>query len=255
MLEQPRPNDPYWDSGTGEDCHECGARAFCLTTSIDDACIRRLHKMIRKRGPYEAQRIIYREGHPVRSLFAIQTGSVKTETVTAEGRRIIGEFLFEGDLLGVEGIGSRHYAADAVALEETWLCELPMHALEDACRKAPELQHELLGRLGRLIRAGTLDTAAQQHMTADKRLLRFIIHLYHRRQSKTQRSDRCVHLPMDKQDIAVYLGLTPESLSRALRKLERTGAIRNHLRCIELLLDPEEAAAGDAPGYGVGYGS
>ena len=124
---------------------------------------------------------------------------------------------------------------DAFALQETSLCALPLDELETLCRKIPELQKNFLRRLGGELSVSRYECSSLRQEASHLRTLAFLRELHERQSNQTNSRSREVHLPMSKQDIACYLGLTPESLSRSLKKLEKQGLVRNSLRSITLL--------------------
>ncbi len=123
----------------------------------------------------------------------------------------------------------------AIALERTWACEVRVGALEALGACFPRLQHELLVLLANEIRNMGYRRMLVRNLPAEQRLLCFIKSLQ-RRLSTHLGTEVCeVPLPMSKEDIAKYLSLAPETLSRALVRLGRSGVIRNKARSIELL--------------------
>lgn len=244
MLEVPVPETQERPNAVSETCSDCEASALCMSGALDSGLVRQLAAIIRKRGPFRAGELIYRRGAVPNSIYSVQRGLVKTETVTTAGERVIGGFVYCGELLGTDAMGRSGYPADAVALTNTWLCEIPMRSLEALMRREPGIQRELLACLGRQLDAATLEAAARRQLPAYERLLAFLQDHARRVGVCRHRDVQRVPLPMAKQDIAVYLGLTPESLSRTLLKLQKAGVIRNYLRYVELLTPPSELGRG-----------
>ncbi|RCX26482.1 Crp/Fnr family transcriptional regulator [Thioalbus denitrificans] len=221
----------------------CTSRGYCLLSALDPGHAELLNAIIRTRGPFRAGDRIYRHGEPFDTLYSVQTGSLKTEMATREGRAQVSGFYFAGELLGTDAIGARTYPSDAVVLEQTWLCAIPARQFLDLCAGNPALQEQLLGRMGDRIRADEYGWMLNRNERAEQRLMIFLHDLYQRRVVRTGRRTTVVELTMRKEDIANYLGLTPESLSRTLRKLQEAGIIDSRLRAIELLdLDALSAA-------------
>lgn len=190
-----------------------------LAEGLDPHQFASLMKIARTRGPYEPGERIFRIEDDFRSLFVVQTGVVKVETVSQEGDNLVEGFYYGGEIIGLEAVGGRKYRFDAVALEPTRICEIPFAQLESLCLFIPRLQHRLLTLMGERLRQAYDDSFHGRLLCAETRLLRFFETL--RRKEHAER----VHLPMTKTDIANYLGVRPESLSRALDKLKRNGLI------------------------------
>jgi CRP/FNR family nitrogen fixation transcriptional regulator len=160
---------------------------------------------------------IYGENEPAEYLYKIVSGAVRTYKVLNDGRRQIGSFYLPGDIFGLE-VGDEHtFSAEAVAdckvlvIKRSALVALASHDNEVARQlwtmAAAELQR------------------AQDHImllikTAQERVAGFLLEMAARNSSASE-----VELPMSRQDIADYLGLTIETVSRTLTQLENSGAI------------------------------
>lgn len=220
---------------TPQDCNNCALPRKCIGADLDPDQTDIITRIIRKRGPFKAGETIFKMEDPFKSIFAIQSGSVKIESSLDDGTPLIHGFHFSSELIGIEAVGDIQYQCDAVALETTWICELPFEKLETLCSQIPKLQHEILELLGKRLRYTNRTIVQGRYLSADRRFLLFLNDLYQRKGSVTKDGKRRVILPMTKGDIAIHLGLRPESLSRALSKLQEEGVIRNHTREIEIL--------------------
>ncbi len=196
---------------------------------------------MRRRGPFEAHERIFRVGDRFRALYVLVTGTVKTEVATREGDLQITGFYLPGEPFGMEAIGGSTYPVDAVAVEKTWVCELPFARLEALCACLPALQHEIFGLLGEQIRSVGHQRLLVRNLPAQQRILWFLKQLQERVSSRLGEKARQIRLPMPKEDIANFLSLAPETLSRNLIRLERAGVIRNNVRSVELFDTPEPA--------------
>lgn len=220
----------------------CAARRFCLAGAVDKASLQALEAEIKSRGPYQQGERIYRQGDSFRAIFMIQSGTVKTEINTRDGRAQVSGFHLQGELLGVETIGGGRHLCDAVALERTWCCTVPVERFLKVCNANSGLQKELLLRLGHRIRNDEYGWMLNRNERAEVRLVSFLYDLYRRMYERHGESSGRMRLPMHKEDIANHLGLAPESLSRTFRRLQNEGVLINHGRTVELL-DIEAAAA------------
>ena len=233
-TEKPETRLRVVSSGTKTDCSHCDARTRCPGAELDEEQLKALANISITRGPYQSGDTIYRMEDRFHSLYVIQKGAVKVESVSDEGDALVDGFFFSGELFGVDAIGDTRYRNDAVAMEATWVCELPYDKLEHLCLQIPELQHKIFKLLGHQIRQINDNLVHNRGLPAEKRVLLFLETLS---ESKVvQRNpDGQFHLPISKGDIACYLGLRPESLSRALSKLANEGVIRNNAKRIELV--------------------
>ena len=228
------PQDPFL-SKDQLGCLLCDVGSRCLGEGLTEEQLLGFKSITRKQGPFQSGQTIFKMEDTFKSLFVIQSGAVKIEAVSQEGTSLVDDFFFPGDLVGLEAIGDKHYHHDAVVLETTWVCELPFDQLESLCSFVPRLQHKILIHLAQKIRHVNETIVHGRCLSAEKRLLSFLQMLCKRNAGQKNVNTGSVHLPMSKADIASYLGLRPESLSRALSKLQRGGLIRNHARKIDFL--------------------
>lgn len=215
------------------DCTRCGTCPCCLKSWLDPDTLRAVAETSLIRGPFAAGSAIYRMEDPFRSLFVIEQGAIKTESPLDDGNLHVSGFYFHGDLIGLDSIGEHCYNHDAIALEQTWLCELPFEKLESVGDTHPQLHHTLTRQLGQRIRNSDAVLLRDRYQGAEKRLLLFFRSLCERNLAVVERGRCRLALPMSKTDIASHLGLRPESVSRALGRLQQRGLIRNHMKTIE----------------------
>ncbi len=230
-------------------CVGCEARGACMVAEMDDAAGAAFRGAIRVRGPYEPGEYLYRRGTPMSAIYFVNKGLVRTETVSEDGGRFIGEFVHSGELLAVDAMHRGSHPADAIAIQRTWVCELPLTRLEALGDRHPALLRALLKRMSRRLDAGTMGAVERRAMLSHERIQAFVLDLYQRAGGHRGVASTRMCLPMAKGDIATYLGLTPESFSRGLRKLEDGGMIRNFPRHIELTAKLLAAARFDGGEY------
>lgn len=164
---------------------------------------------------------IYGQGEQARHLYRVEFGAVRVHRLLADGRRQISAFHLPGEVFGFEADGTHHFFAEAI-------CATGVRTARTSTETA--FSHQLLPlALGSLVRA-------QEHLlvlgrqNASERVAAFLLDMAERQGGLMQ-----VELPMSRADIGDYLGLTIETISRALSKMKAKGIIRlPSLRTVEI---------------------
>jgi CRP-like cAMP-binding protein len=106
-------------------CSACSMHQLCLPMGLDDADINRLDQIIGRRRRLARDERLYQMGEPFRNLYAVRIGHFKTFQVNAAGEQQITGFQMAGELLGMDAISGDRHHCDAVALEDSEVCEIP----------------------------------------------------------------------------------------------------------------------------------
>lgn len=223
-METPHASSP----ATSADAQ---AAAFALLPDVDIERLRRYLPLARRK--LRSRQYLYRVGQSFHALYLVHAGFLKTCNVTEEGREQVTGFRMRGDLLGVESIGLAQHIDDAVALEDSEVWELPYPPVLGACQQLPELQMRLTVALAEEIRRDRNWVLTIGALPADERVAAFLLDMA-ARFARLGFSRRRFVLRMTRLDIASFLALKHETVSRALSKLERIGYIRVAHREIEL---------------------
>jgi CRP/FNR family transcriptional regulator len=189
------------------------------------------------------QDTIFKEGDPAGQVFNITSGMVKLFKLLPDGRRQITGLLGMGDFVGMTI--SDTYAYSAEALTDGWLCRFRRNELEARLHEFPHMQRRLFSMASNELRAAQDQMLLLGRKTAKERLCSFLLMLSNRAVRTGQRASP-VHLAMTRTDIADYLGLTIETVSRTLTQLKAAGLVAqlpgNKLRLADLAA--LQAAAG-----------
>lgn len=207
-----------------------------LPHDVDIEQLRR-HMVVTQRR-VRAGQYLYRNGHPFHALYLVHAGSLKTCELAEDGREQVTGFRMRGDLLGVESIGLAAYGCDVIALEDCVILELPYPPVLVACQQLPELQARLTEAMAREIRRNRSWMLAVGTLSAEQRVAAFLLDIAER-MARLGFSSRHFILRMGRADIASFLALKHETVSRALSRLEALGYLS--VRCREVkLLEPAE---------------
>lgn len=215
-------------------CETCGVRRLCLPVSLDSEDLNTVSRMVKAHRLLQGNEFIYHIGDEFRSLYAIRSGAVKTYGLTSDGKEQITGFHLSGELVGMDAISDHIHSCNAVTLEETEVCEIPFDQLEVLTQKIPSLMHELTCIMSREIHAEEDMLIMIGKMRSTQRIACFLQNLYHRERQRGGGIDS-IRLPMSREDVGNYLGLTVETVSRKLSSLQDQGVIQIEKRHIKFL--------------------
>jgi CRP/FNR family transcriptional regulator len=185
-------------------------------------------------GPFAEGEHIFREGDPFEAIAAVRSGTVKTYVNDSEGREQVLGFFFPGEVIGLNAISHSRYPCNAVALDEVNLCRFSFPNIAALAGRVPGLQQQLFRLLSEDIGKAALLAG---NFSADERMAAFLVSLS-RRQAVRGFSPTRLHLSMTRTDIANYLRLASESVSRGFSRLQDAGIVRVERREIEIADPP-----------------
>ncbi|WP_051710791.1 fumarate/nitrate reduction transcriptional regulator Fnr [Andreprevotia chitinilytica] len=215
-------------------CSTCSLRELCLPTGLSVEDMQAVEQLVTQGKPIKRGEALYRAGEPFKALFAVRVGFFKTSVVSEDGREQITGFQMSGDLMGFDAISADHYMCDAIALEDSEVCELPFTEMESLSRQIPALQRHFYKVMSREIVRDQDVMLLLGNMTADERVAAFLLNLSHRF-AQRQYASSSFHLRMTREEIGSYLGLKLETVSRTLSRFQDQGLIKVQNRLIELL--------------------
>lgn len=225
-------------------CFGCQVRNEAVCGVLDCgklASLRRLGSSFR----LAAGQPLFHEGDPAGRVFTLTRGALKLYKLLPDGRRQVTGFMHPGDFLGIS-VDDEH-AFTAEALEHSQLCAFPRTRFDDFTEAHGEMERELYRLATHELAAAQLQMVLLGRKTATERLASFLLMLAARAQRSSDGEARFVDLPMSRSDIADYLGLTKETVSRVLAVLKKQRLIRlEALDRIEILDQAGLEAAAEA---------
>lgn len=202
-------------------CTTCPARKSDLCSELKDPELRELSRHT-TRAAFDSGETVIWEGDPAIHAYVVTRGSLRMTKTGADGRRQILGFLFPGDVVSLPA-GNEHFVS-LEALGAGELCRFERSRLESAMQRFPSLDKGYHRSIASALE-GAYDLAyALGRKTAMERIAGFLIHL--RTGSCPKTTGGLLHLPMTRGDIADYLGLTIETVSRMFTKLKGAKVIR-----------------------------
>ncbi|MEP7206288.1 MAG: fumarate/nitrate reduction transcriptional regulator Fnr [Casimicrobiaceae bacterium] len=218
-------------------CATCSMRELCLPIGLSADAMRELDAMIATRRRLTKGQAIFRSGSAFAALYAIRSGSCKVTVPSDDGREQVVGFHIMGDIVGFDGIDRERHAGQATALEDTEVCEIPFDRLEELCQRLAPLQHNLSRLLSRELVHDKNLLLALGGMNAEQRVITLLLDLSNRYAQRGYSSTAFV-LRMTRNEIGSYLGLTLETVSRSLSRLESDGLIQKAGKVITLVDRP-----------------
>ena len=183
---------------------------------------------------------IFLDGDDARNVFEVVEGIVCAYRILPDGERHIVSFYFPGDMIGNCNLGTYSYSAQA--LTPVRLRRIPRSVIERSMAQRPELAQRFL-RLAALELAATRDhLLCLAAKSADAKLAAFLLALSRRNEEQGEDPNQ-IRLPMTRLDIADYLGLTIETVSRTLSKFRRNGLIDLPRATLVVLKNPDRLAS------------
>lgn len=202
-------------------CSTCVFGRVCLPNQVSKSDLAELHFLVDHVGPYQAGDHIFRIGDRFNAIYAVRSGMIKTRFHDESGREQVLGFHIAGEMIGLDAIHPAKYPCDAIALDVAEVCRFSFPALATIAQRIPGVQNELFKLLSKDI--GNAAAMAGDY-SADERLAAFLIGLS-RRFGQLGYPVDTLHLAMSRGDIANYLRLAAETVSRVLRRFQDHGLI------------------------------
>lgn len=167
---------------------------------------------------------LFHEGDPADRVFTVTQGTLKLYKLLPDGRRQVTGFMHAGDFLGIS-VDDEH-AFTAEALEQSQMCTFPRMRFDDFVEDHLEMERELYRLAAHELAAAQQQMLLLGRKTAAERVASFFVMLAERVERSLDGEARHIDLPMSRSDIADYLGLTKETVSRVLALLKGKRLIR-----------------------------
>ncbi len=202
-------------------CRACPVRPLSICDSLAEDELQHLAAIVSplRLGPGQP---LFDEGEQADFLFNVISGCVKVYKLLPDGRRQIIGFLFTGDFLGLAMTDVYAYSAEAVTGAE--LCRFPRRKLESLMERYPQIEKRLLGLANHELAVAQEQMLLLGRKTAKERLVSFLLMLSKRARMDGSDADQ-VFVPITRNDIGDYLGLTTETVSRSFTQLRNDGLI------------------------------
>jgi CRP/FNR family transcriptional regulator len=213
--------------GLGSDssvCLKCGSRSVGLCAPLDAAALDDMSGES-ERLAVEPREAIFRQGDPARHVYTLTEGMARLTRVLPDGRQAAIGFRFAGDILGFTP--ETEHAFGAEMLTRGTVCRLDRRRLEQMFRRYPIMERRFLDLCVRELSASQDHILALGRFSAEERVAAFLVSLVEA-QERRAHVGPVFDLPATRADIGEFLGLTLETVSRAVSAFRKRGWIRLH---------------------------
>jgi len=199
-------------------CCDCNIRGGCLAEQLTIAhdCS---YQIVKNKKTFSKGSHIFRGGDDTKAIYVVSTGSVKSYVLMENGEEQVLNFYMPGDVFGLDSMGSNSHVSSTVALEPTKICKIPLAGLQDRV-----LGQGFLNMISENLMRDHNQKLMLARKNAEGRLASFLIDMSKRIEKYGYEyddySNDVITLPMTRHDIANYLGLAIETVSRVLRRLQ-----------------------------------
>lgn len=208
-------------------CRTCTLMELCLPMGLTSDDIMALERIVHIKGPMDRGAHLYREGDTFQAIYAVRDGALKTYSIDADGREHVLGFHLPGELLGLDAIYPRYNRCSAMTLAASSVCVLPFAQLAELAQQVSGLQATILQLMSKDL--SVTANLATDH-TAEERLAGFLLSLAQRTGGGAK-----LRLVMPRRDIASYLRLATETVSRLLARFQQEGLLEVHRKKVRLL--------------------
>ncbi len=202
-------------------CQLCAVNSICLPSGLSKDELCELENIMTTSKVVEKNTQLFNDGEKFHSLYIVHSGMFKNSSLDENGKERILRFSLPGEIMGLDGIHAESYQSTAIALTTSSYCKIPFNQLLDVSEDFPIIQRNLLKIMSKEIYSNK-KTYIDLGSTA--KLALFIFNIS-QRFKKRGYSEKEFYLPISQRDIANYLGMAEETLSRIFKKLQKLGAV------------------------------
>ena len=217
-------------------CSKCNLHEVCLPIGLSNADMEQLDTLVHSKKRLKRGDSLFLSTDRFTALYAVRSGSFKSNLLHEDGRDQVTGFHMAGELLGLDGIGSEQHTCNAIALEDSEVCIIPYEKLEQLSHEIPALQQHFHKVMSREIVRDHGVMLLLGSMRAEERLATFLLNLSQRFTARGY-SQSEFNLRMTREEIGSYLGLKFETVSRIFSKFQEDGYLsvqQKHVRITDI---------------------
>ncbi len=199
------------------DCQNCQLRNTVLFAGLEESDFEKIHQPI-DQYTFSAGTALYRLGEKATHMYTIRSGSIKLVQYLPDGTQRIVRIARTTDITGLEGLLDENYQHDAIALQPTEVCKLPVPVIKKLSSENPNLHKELLKRWNQALTEADSWLTNLSTGSAKQRIARLLLHMY----AKDPKGSNTLY---GREDIGSMLAITTETASRIIAEFKRKGVL------------------------------
>ena len=211
------------------DCLHCRMRGESIFAGLDPAELCTLGMEVQDID-CAAGEVFYRSGDPARFAYTLREGAVKLVKTLSTGQQVILRLLHHGDLFGFEGLLEKEHRHDAISIAPGKLCRLDLVELQRLSERQPKVREAIFQRWQDALRASEERVVELGAKKAEARLATFLLQWAQRYPQL-----RVLPFPLTRQDLADFLGLSVEHVSRLMAEFKRQKLLQEARNQLEIL--------------------
>ena len=224
-----------WFKTNYVECDDCSMNTICQPVSTAKQFIHLSDSYLHKRMPAKTGKILFHQSNPLTDIYAVSSGMFKLcQQMDNDEENIIG-LRFPGELIGEDALYLKTYNYTAIAIGDSSACKVSVEQMSSCGKLVPEVQQNLIELLSRqsYVRQRNFQAYIGKK-SADSLLAAFLLNIIERN-TDYSKNDDCIELSLSRNDIANFLGLRRETLSRVFSKFQKEQLIQVKGKKIQLL--------------------
>lgn len=215
-------------------CKECGSKKLCFYNILSKQQKEIFSSFVSDTRFYTKNQYLFRVGESADYLYILKSGSAKSYLVSENGDEQITSFHFRGDILGLDDLTNHKNSSSVLIMEDSNVCMIARNSFEAMTNEIPPLQYKIISLLNKEILHAHEFQLMSNHLTAEQRLATFILELS-QHMDLIGISKVSLRLSMSRSEIANYLGLATDTVSRILKMFERKRIILVKNKSIKII--------------------
>lgn len=203
-------------SGFTPSCSRCALQSVCFANGLHSTELNRLDTLVDRKPSYSKGQYLFKAGEEMVSLHAIRSGIIKIYSVLNDQEMIHG-FYLPGDIVGMDGMADHHHLFNAKVLDDAYVCSMSLDQLNDLSNEITSLNSQVLTLMSKEIINSRNHASLLTHKSAEEKLADFIISMMEKYRVRGYEYMQ-FRLAILHRDVANFLNLTPETVSRVLAK-------------------------------------